>query len=217
MPRSLAAVAKGANFTGNAKDTYQAQAIEALKESADALKPDDDTTMNSLIDASFTKSTDIQEIGGKLKTIWKRRAVLSFLSKVKAQFNKDMGVTNAIATPPDLATAIDIEKADKWASYVDLALNEATTAMPATTGQKIKKILLDNPVKDWFMENYGDAWVDATYNRKRWATGSEGKILLSDSPDSTINIKADGTIDSCPNATISDKYVRVFKNMIKNI
>lgn len=210
-------VAKGANFTGNAKDTYQAQAIEALKESADALKPDDDTTMNSLVDASFTKSTDIQEMGGKLKTIWKRRAVLSFLSKVKEQFNKDMGVTNAIATPPDLATAIDIEKAELWASYVDLALNEATTAIPATTGKKIKQKVLNNPFKDWFMENYLDAWVDATYNRKRWATGSEGKILLSDSPDSTINIKADGTIDSCPNATISGKYVRVFKNMIKNI
>ncbi len=214
-------VANGTFFSGNANDTYQTQAINALKESAGSLKADDDKTFNGLKDNSIKKSADIQEMGDKLKTIWKRRAILSFLSGVKATFNGEMGVKDAINNPPILASAPEIENVEKWSSYVDQALNEIVTEenqnSPLTTGQKIKKALSDNCVKDWFMENYGDAWVDATYNRKRWATGAKGKILLSDSPGTTISIKEDGTIDSCPNAKLSGRYVRVFKNIIKNI
>lgn len=207
---------KGVAFIGNANDTYQDKALDALKASVNATKSADDATFDFLVKGNFTKSADIQKVDDKLTTIWKRRAVLSFLSGVKTAFNDDMGVDDAIKNPISLDMAVDIDKAEKWSSYVDQALNETPTSSPAA-GQGIKQKLLHNPIKDWFMENYGDAWVDATYNRKRWATGSEGKILLSDSPDATINIKADGTIDSRPNVTISGKYVRVFKNMIKNI
>lgn len=206
----------GVAFIGNANDTYQDKALDALKASVNATNSADDATFDFLVKGNFTKSADIQKVDDKLTTIWKRRAVLSFLSGVKTAFNDDMGVDDAIKNPISLDMAVDIDKAEKWSSYVDQALNETPTSSPAA-GQGIKQKLLHNPIKDWFMENYGDAWVDATYNRKRWATGSEGKILLSDSPDATINIKADGTIDSRPNVTISGKYVRVFKNMIKNI
>ena len=218
-------------FTGVEKETYHKEALDALKESMGAIKDEDNATIKKLKNVEIGKSEDISEIleDARLYKLWRRRAVLSFFSKVKATFNTELGVSDAINNPPALNTpALAVDNEADWVNYLNASLKEdmtpAVAPQPNTMIDKIKgkaksvfKTIWNSPVKDWFKTNYFDPWVDATYNRRRWASGSDGKILLSDSASKTLHINEDGTIESTNNMVGSSKYIRDIKKYLNTI
>lgn len=220
-------------FVGAEKKTYSSQAKDALKKCMEDIPADDNQTIAGFKAQQVTINTganivDIDKTAIKQK--WKRRALIVFLIKLKDDFNNELGVQDAIDVLPilDNAATSNYENATAWSNVVGAALKEdmtpAVAPQPNTKIDKIKgkaksffKKIWNSPVKDWFKTNYFDPWVDATYNRRRWASGSDGKILLSDSASKTLHINEDGTIESTNNMVGSSKYIRDIKKYLNTI
>lgn len=214
---------------------YKTEAISAVK---GAFSHMDNATTNpslhNLTQKNVSQSTAIDDkkpISDDQRKIWKRQAVLALLTNIKATFNSDLGVTNAINNPAALNTLGNTIGADQiWKDFVDAAFNEKPTAAPAiqvaaptTRLGKATKWTMDTATvawknfKDWCGTNYIDPWVDTTYNRRRWASGAKGKILMSDSPSATIHISNNGTVEHPNNHTGSNKYIGKVKEVLKEI
>jgi hypothetical protein len=71
-------------------------------------------------------------------------------------------------------------------------------------------------VKSWLEDNVADPWT-TTFTRHRWKTGVQGKILLSDSPESTISFEKDGSAYRQVNAIASSKYIYDLRDYIKSL
>jgi hypothetical protein len=71
-------------------------------------------------------------------------------------------------------------------------------------------------LKDHWKEEFIDPWIDATYNRRRWQTGVQGKILLSDSPGTTISFEKDGSTYKQVNALASNKGIFELRDYLKS-
>lgn len=203
---------KGLNLTAPAAEIYSDKASSALKSVDDIIKLDDSKMYKALKEYTFKKSSDLELLNETCKKIWCRRALCAFLGNVMVDFNKELEVDDAIKAAP--AKPNNFADDQEWASFIDAILNEGATPTPKTVSKFAKAM---KPFKDWFMENFLDAWIDTFYNRKRWATGAEGKILMSDSPSNTIHINKNGTVESFANLTVSGKYVRNIKNELKGM
>ena len=70
--------------------------------------------------------------------------------------------------------------------------------------------------KDWACSTYKDIWDQAT-NRKRWAVGVKGKILLSDDSQSTISFNDKGEVKATENVTFTDKNHKKMRKFLKSI
>lgn len=202
----------GLTLTASSAEIYSKTATSTLKSVNDIIKSEDSAMYKDLKEYSFKKSTDFKELDESCKKKWRRRALSTFVGNVMTEFNTDLAAVDAIKTA--LSKPDDYADDKKWADYIDAVLNENVNAVSKPVN-KLSKIL--TPFKDWFMENFLDAWIDTFYNRRRWATGMEGQILMSDSPSKTIHIKQDGTVESLTNLTVSGKYVRNIKNKLKSI
>ncbi|MBR2206830.1 MAG: hypothetical protein IJ886_08870 [Prevotella sp.] len=125
------------------------------------------------------------------KTFLKRKAVDLFTRSV----SKDLGDLSAVVTLKITGGPDDNNyKDDSWDDYVDKLVGDGDPAKPAKgfggkyVGQKLVKTFKTN----WWDMNYADPWRDTTVNRHRWRTGVQGKILMSDSPATTISFDRKG-------------------------
>ena len=70
--------------------------------------------------------------------------------------------------------------------------------------------------KDWACSTYKDIWDQAT-NRKRWAVGVKGKILLSDDSQTTLSFDDKGQVKATENVTFTDKNHKKMRKFLKSI
>ena len=110
----------------------------------------------------------------------------------------------------------DVTDDNAWKSLVESWITEVSAAAPTGTLDFASNLFKDI-YKDWPKETFADPWKDATVNRRRWATGANGKILLSDTPNKTISFDDKGASTANNNLIISEKSVTDIINSIKAI
>lgn len=113
--------------------------------------------------------------------------------------------------------ATDVTDDNAWKSLVESWITEVSPATVPTGTLDFASNLFKGIYKDWPTETFLDPWKDATVNRRRWATGANGKILLSDTPNKTISFDAKGASAANNNLIISEKSVTDIINSIKAI
>ena len=141
----------------------------------------------------------------KLKCHYMREAVRSLLAGTSIG-NKTSDLAFTIGKP---ATADNLEDPGTWEDIVkSLVVEEAA---PASYGEeKLRNI------KKWW-ENVKPDPLSSIVNRKRWKTGVEGKILLSDNPNKTITFNKNGNADAQWNVVATDKTPVALRNKLLGI
>jgi len=199
---------RGIDILRNGIIVYEKEIVDALNsletEVNDILKYDSitiDTEYQQLLDPTTCKT-------------YRRKAVHLFLQKVSKKFGILRDKTFKLMEPK----AVNDYKDDTvWQKCVDDCVSIETEPTPSKNpfifeGQKIV-----NLEKKWFEDNLKDPWRDMTVNRRRWRTGVEGKILMSDSPTTTISFGQNGDSNAEWNVVASEKYVQELKNYLKKL
>lgn len=125
------------------------------------------------------------------KTFLKRKAVDLFTRSV----SKDLGDLSAVVTLNIMGGPDDnTYKGGNWDTYVDALVRDGNPAKPAKGfgGKYVVQKSVKTFKTNWWDMNYADPWRDTTVNRHRWRTGVQGKILMSDSPATTISFDRKG-------------------------
>ena len=144
------------------------------------------------------------------KKFMKRKCVDIFTRSV----SKDLGNLSAVVTlkttgePDD-----DTYKGNNWSTYVKGLVRDGNPARPATGfgGKYVVQKLVKTFKTNWWDMNYVDPWRDTTVNRHRWRTGVQGKILMSDSPSTTISFDRKGGTVSEMNVIASNTKTEMIK------
>ena len=141
-----------------------------------------------------------------LKKHFMRTAVASFLSDGDLQkkvnsYNFLMEIKSA--TPMGM-----LSNEDYWQALVDAMVQEVCKNWVTKDLRKYK---------DWANDTYKATFVDQTVNRKRWAVGMKGKILLSDDSQKTITFDDKGEVKATENLTFTDKNHKKMREFLKSI
>lgn len=153
---------------------------------------------------------DMTEDGGiiwaNLKKHYMRTAVATFLNNRDLQ--KKVNAYNFYMEIKSAMLSNHYESEDVWATTVENLVQELCSS-------EFKKEL--RKYKEWAADTYLDSWLDPLVNRKRWAVGLKGKILLSDDSQKTISFDDKGGIKTTENATFTNKSAKKMKEFLKSI
>ena len=157
------------------------------------------------------------------KTFWdgaKMFLTRKWVDEFTRSVSKDLGNLSAVVTLNTEVTAVDdaYKSATNWHEYVDALVSDGKPTPPAKgfggnyAKQKVYKTFKTN----WWDANYANPWRDTTVNRHRWRTGVQGKILMSDSPSTTISFDRKGGTVSEVNVIASNTKTEMIK-ILKSI
>lgn len=163
------------------------------------MKPDKNTQED--------KSINWDDISKK----YRRKAVFKLVGDAK------VADTDKVKLQATYNQATDVTDDNAWKSLVEGWVKEVKIATVPTGIKDFGLNLFKSNFKEWPMETFADPWTDATVNRRRWATGANGKILLSDTPNKTIIFDDKGASTAKKNIIISEKSVTDIINSIKAI
>ena len=187
--------------------------LEGVKKYKDFVKAADSALFDKLYKHDVAKDTDLtQPLGDEVKKRWKRKAIHHFMSQVWNDVNAEFKDSIAMVAPSLPANVMDDAQ---WKASVGGWFNDVqpvTDAKSQIGGFTKDKFVA---IKDRWKEEYIDPWIDATANRRRWQTGVQGKILLSDSPGTTISFEKDGSSSQQVNALASNKYIYDLRDYLK--
>ena len=196
------------------RSLYEAVAVHFISD-----MPAEGTFRDSLIpvfnDMDFPAPTDritmdMTEDGGiiwaNLKKHYMRTAVATFLNNRDLQ--KKVNAYNFYMEIKSAMLSNHYESEDVWATTVESLVQELCSS-------EFKKEL--RKYKEWAADTYLDSWLDPLVNRKRWAVGMKGKILLSDDSQKTISFNDKGRIITTENATFTNKSAKKMKEFLKSI
>lgn len=143
------------------------------------------------------------------KKFMKRKCVDIFTRSV----SKDLGNLSAVVTLKTSVETNDDTYKDNWSTYVNALVQDGNPARPATGfgGKYVVQKLVKTFKTNWWDMNYVDPWRDTTVNRHRWRTGVQGKILMSDSPSTTISFDRKGGTVSEMNVIASNTKTEMIK------
>ena len=143
------------------------------------------------------------------KRFLKRKCVDIFTRSV----SKDLGNLSAVVTLKTSVETNDDTYKDNWSTYVNALVQDGNPAKPATGfgGKYVAQKLVKTFKTNWWDMNYVDPWRDTTVNRHRWRTGVQGKILMSDSPSTTISFDRKGGTVSEMNVIASNTKTEMIK------
>ena len=143
------------------------------------------------------------------KTFMKRKAVDLFTRSV----SKDLGNLSAVVTLKTSVETNDDTYKDNWNTYVDALVRDGDPAKPAKGfgGKYVVQKSVKTFKTNWWDMNYADPWRDTTVNRHRWRTGVQGKILMSDSPATTISFDRKGGTVNEMNVIASNTKTEMIK------
>lgn len=143
------------------------------------------------------------------KRYLKRKCVDLFTRSV----SKDFGNLSAVVTLKTSVETNDDTYKDNWSTYVNALVQDGNPARPATGfgGKYVVQKLAKTFKTNWWDMNYVDPWRDTTVNRHRWRTGVQGKILMSDSPSTTISFDRKGGTVSEMNVIASNTKTEMIK------
>ena len=137
--------------------------------------------------------------------------------KLVAEASSKIAATDKVKLSATYDGSKDVADDSAWKSLVESWVTEPSAAEPKAILDYGGSLFKDGFTKEWLWDTFASPWVDTTYNRRRWATGSNGKILLSDSPDSTISFDPTGASKALKNLILSDKAVDTIMNRIKSL
>ena len=186
----------------------------ALNTIFDELK-DKDGILKTINDKSLTKdSQEDKTINWEYLTkLYRRKAVFKLVAGACSQ----IAATDKVKLSATYDGSKDVADDSAWKSLVESWATEPSAAEPKAILDYGGSLFKDGFTKEWLWDTFASPWVDTTYNRRRWATGSNGKILLSDSPDSTISFDPTGASKALKNLILSDKAVETIMNRIKSL
>ena len=144
------------------------------------------------------------------KRFLKRKCVDVFTRSV----SKDLGNLSAVVTLNTTGEPNDNNyKGGNWSTYVNALVRDGNPAKPAQGfgGKYVVQKLVKTFKTNWWDMNYKDPWRDTTVNRHRWRTGVQGKILMSDSPATTISFDRKGGTVSEMNVIASNTKTEMIK------
>ena len=174
-----------------------------------------DGILKTINDKSLTKDSQEDKTinWDDLTKLYRRKAVF----KLVAEACSKIAATDKVKLSATYDGSKDVADDSAWKSLVESWVTEPSAAEPKAILDYGGSLFKDGFTKEWLWDTFASPWVDTTYNRRRWATGSNGKILLSDSPDSTISFDATGASKAQKNLIISDKAVDTIINRIKSL
>ena len=193
---------------------YTNEVQTALNTIFDELKGKDGI-LKTINDKSLTKDSQEDKAinWDDLTKVYRRKAVFKLVAGACSQ----IAATDKVKLSATYDGSKDVADDSSWKSLVESWVTEPSAAEPKAILDYGGSLFKDGFTKEWLWDTFASPWVDTTYNRRRWATGSNGKILLSDSPDSTISFDATGASKAQKNLIISDKAVDTIMNRIKSL
>jgi hypothetical protein len=205
-----------ANLTGCPNTVTAAnkdKGVASVKEYKTFITAANSALFDKLVNKNVAKDTDLtQPLGDEVKKRWSRKAIHHFMSQVWNDVNAEFKDSIAMKTP---ATPADVMDDVQWKTDVNGWFEDVQPVIDAKSqigGFAKDKVVA---IKDHWKEEYIDPWIDATVNRRRWQTGVQGKILLSDSPGTTIRFEKDGSTYQQVNALASNKYIYDLRDYLK--
>lgn len=209
---NLAALTSVPNMT--ITDKNKPKGVASVKEYKNFITAADSALFDKLVNNKVVKDTDLtQLLGDDVKKRWKRKAIHHFMNQVWNDVNAEFKDSIAMVAP---IAPQDVMNDEQWKTAVNswfLDVPLATDAKTQIGGFALKKLA---SLKDHWKEEFIDPWIDATYNRRRWQTGVQGKILLSDSPGTTISFEKDGSTYKQVNALASNKGIFELRDYLKS-
>lgn len=155
------------------------------------------------IDLTQETTMDSVRDWGDLKKHHMRATVYLFLAETNASSKVNCKV---LSLNKSSKSQEKLHLDDKWGSLVDDTVASSSLLQKAGLA-----------AKDWFMGTYVSPFVDPVVNRKRWAVGLEGKILLSDDSEKTITFDKNGVSHTTANVTFTDKTYEQIRRKLKAI
>ena len=200
-------------LTNNDK-IYTNEVQTALNTIFDELKGKDGI-LKTINDKSLTKDSQEDKAinWDDLTKLYRRKAVFKLVAGACSQ----IAATDKVKLSATYDGSKDVADDSAWKSLVESWVTEPSAAEPKAILDYGGSLFKDGFTKEWLWDTFASPWVDTTYNRRRWATGSNGKILLSDSPDRTISFDPTGASKALKNLIISDKAVDAIINSIKSL
>lgn len=197
---------------------YSDKCIASIKKYKTFVSSADSELFDKLVNGTVATDTDLSKpLGNDVKKRITRKAVQDFMGGIVTNVNSEFAdsITMAAVLPP----VGDILDDSAWKAAVDSWFPPVTSPSTASITGTIKSVASDkwSAVKDWFNDNYLDPWKTTVYNRHRWKTGVQGKILLSDTPETTISFEKDGTAYKQINAIASNKTIFNIRDHIKTL
>ena len=200
-------------LTNNDK-IYTNEVQTALNTIFDELKGKD-CILKTINDKSLTKDSQEDKTinWDDLTKLYRRKAVF----KLVAGACSKVAATDKVKLSATYDGSKDVADDSAWKSLVESWVTEPSAAEPKAILDYGGSLFKDGFTKEWLWDTFASPWVDTTYNRRRWATGSNGKILLSESPDRTISFDPTGASKALKNLILSDKAVETIINSIKSL
>lgn len=155
------------------------------------------------IDLTQETTMDSVRDWGDLKKHHMRATVYLFLAETNASSKVNCKV---LSLNKSSKSQEKLHLDDKWGSLVDDTVASSSLLQKAGLA-----------AKDWFINTYVSPFVDPVVNRKRWAVGLEGKILLSDDSEKTITFDKNGVSHTTANVTFTDKTYEQIRRKLKAI
>lgn len=209
---NLAALTSVPNMT--ITDKNKPKGVASVKEYKNFITAADSALFDKLVNNKVVKDTDLtQLLGDDVKKRWKRKAIHHFMNQVWNDVNAEFKDSIAMVAP---IAPQDVMNDEQWKTAVNSWFPDVPLATDAKTqigGFALEKLA---SLKDHWKEEFIDPWIDATYNRRRWQTGVQGKILLSDSPGTTISFEKDGSTYKQVNALASNKGIFELRDYLKS-
>ena len=208
---NLAALTSVPNMT--ITDKNKPKGVASVKEYKNFITAADSALFDKLVNNKVVKDTDLtQLLGDDVKKRWKRKAIHHFMNQVWNDVNAEFKDSIAMVAP---IAPQDVMDDAQWKAAVNSWFFDVQPVTDAKTqiGGFAKEKLVS--LKDHWKEEFIDPWIDATYNRRRWQTGVQGKILLSDSPGTTISFEKDGSTYKQVNALASNKGIFELRDYLK--
>lgn len=200
------------NCPNTVTQTNKDKGIASVKEYKTFITAANSALFDKLVNNNVAKDTDLtQSLGDDVKKLWQRKAIHHFMNQVWKDVNAEFKDSIVMVTPAQPADVMDDAQ---WKTAVDSWFNDV---QPVTDWTQMGGFIKDKfvAIKDRWKEEYIDPWIDATVNRRRWQTGVQGKILLSDSPGTTISFEKDGSTYQQVNALASNKYIYDLRDYLK--
>ena len=201
---------------GNGGD-YIDKAIISIKKYKDFIKKTDSELFDNLVNNNIDENTDLSKLLDKdVKKLWSRKAVHDFMKAIYADVNKEFSDSIVMVDPSQLVPANFLNDSE-WRTAVDSWFPEVQLSWYRDLWEHVKDKTIRSAA-NWIVEDVWHPWKaigNSFVGRHRWQTGVQGKILLSDTPGTTISFEKDGSTYKQVNAIASSKSIYDLRDYIK--
>ena len=197
--------------------SYKDKAIGSIKKYKDFIKSADSDLFDKFINNNIDEKTDFSKpLDNNVKKLWSRKAVHAFMKEIYADVNKKSS-DSIVMADPSINVPVDFLDDSQWRKSVDLWFPEVELSWYMDLLEHVKDTTY-RPIVEWWLDDVWHPWkavFTSVAGKHRWQTGVQGKILMSDTPGTTISFEKDGSTYKQVNAIASSKYIYDLRDFIK--